>query len=112
MTEETIKKAIKRYFERNGWNAWFVHKKTKKIGGRYIWENADIFTIFDTIAIKGKELKLIQYTSQSNIKARVKKIEEYYTENNMSYPCEVWGFKGGNDWEVIELYTGEDYKSN
>ena len=104
MTETTIKLAIKRKLEKEGWLLWFVHKKASRIRGRIIFLNCDIFTIFDTIAIRKNEIKLIQYTSRPNMQARVKKIEKFYSENDLSYPCEVWGYIGNNAWRIEELY--------
>ncbi|MCK5015468.1 MAG: hypothetical protein KAS32_00185 [Candidatus Peribacteraceae bacterium] len=107
MTEKTIKDAIKRHLGGEGWVLWFVHKKASRIKGRVIWLNCDIFTIFDTIAMRGNETKLIQYTSVGNMGARVKKIEKYYQEHNLSVPCEVWGYEGRSKWTVTYLYENK-----
>lgn len=56
----------------------------------------DIFTIFDIVAWKEDILRFIQYTSASNISARVKKIKDFIRENNLVLPegvyIEVWGY--------------------
>lgn len=104
MKEATIKTAIQRKLEAEGWVLWFVHKRAMMVPGRApIWRACDIHTIWDTIALRGDEVKLIQYTSYQHVSDRVKKIQAYYEEHNLSVPCEVWGYKGHNKWRIVEL---------
>ena len=104
MTEATIRKAIEKKLTGEGWVLWFVHKRAMMIPGRApIWRLCDIHTIWDTMALRGSEIKLVQYTSASNVSARIKKIEKYYEEHDLSVPCEVWGYKGRNEWRIEKL---------
>ena len=105
MKEATIKTAIKKKLEAEGYVLWFVHKRALKISPtNIIWRSCDIHTIYDTIALRGSEIRLIQYTSVSNTMARMKKIEKYYKEHKLSVPCEVWGYRGRGKWLIEKMY--------
>ena len=104
MKEITIKNAIKKKLEESGYVLWFVHKRALSIPGKtIIWRNCDIHTIWDVMALRGSEILLIQYTSATNVSARIKKIQEYYAEHNLAIPCEVWGYKGRGEWRVEKI---------
>lgn len=84
--EATIRKRAKEELEE--WVVW--------IPTATAWHSNDVFTIFDLIAWNDCYMRFIQYTSHSNVSARLKKIREYMKEHKLVMPphCtgEVWGY--------------------
>ena len=68
----------------------------------------DLFGIYDMVGWKADEWRMIQYTSVSNMKAREKKILEFFEKTGVILPpcasSEVWGYKHGSGGEFeIEI---------
>lgn len=83
-TEKLIRTKAREILEKEGFHLWCPSKVRYK--------ETDIFGIYDGLAIKDSELRFIQWTSKSNIRAREKKIHAFFTEHNCFIPCEVWGW--------------------
>lgn len=67
----------------------------------------DLFGIYDLVAWKNDEFRLVQYTSVSNMNARVKKVENFLEKADVTIPAgcssEVWGYihNSGGDFEIV-----------
>lgn len=107
MKESTIKTALKKKLEQEGWVLWFVHKKATKVGKRTLWLLCDIHSIYDCIGLRGDEIKLIQFTSVGNMSARRKKILAYNKEHNLTTPAELWGYRGRGKWKIETVENNE-----
>lgn len=83
-TETLIRSKARAILEKEGFHLWCPSKV------RY--QETDIFGIYDGLAIKDSELRFIQWTSKSNIRAREKKIHAFFAKYNCFIPCEVWGW--------------------
>lgn len=105
--ENTIKRQIDLHLRNKGWVMWFVHRKARFVRGKGMIQGlCDIYGIWDALAMKGDELKAIQFTSKANMSARLRKIHKFYEENELSYPCEIWGYAGSNNWHIWK-YNGD-----
>jgi len=105
MKESTIRKKARKIIEDNNGVFWFP------CATRY--HSNDIFGIFDFVSFywNGKIL-LGQYTSYSNIRAREKKINKFFKDNDLNkndFPVdmEVWGFKAYKPVKILDVKTGE-----
>lgn len=108
MTEATIKNALKKKLEAEGWVLWFVHKRAIMVpGGKPIWRSVDIHTIYDCIALRDKEIKLIQFTAVGHMPTRRKKILKYNKEHNLTTPAELWGYRGRGKWKIETVENNE-----
>lgn len=85
-TERVIKKKGLEILRADGWVAWCPAKV------RY--QETDVWTIFDCVCVRGfGEFKFIQWTSKSNMRARQRKIEDFFRRENVFIPdAEVWGY--------------------
>jgi hypothetical protein len=93
MTEATIKKAVYKQLKDEGYVGWSAPKVK--------YQETDIFGIFDGVFIKDSELRWIQWTTSSNVRAREKKIMSFFAQNKVFLPCEVWGMKPDKTFKVI-----------
>lgn len=82
--EALIRSKAREILKKEGYHLWCPVK------ARYL--ETDIFGVYDGIAIKDSDLRFIQWTSKSNIRAREKKIKAFFDEYNCFIPCEVWGW--------------------
>jgi hypothetical protein len=95
MTEKTIKKAIYKLMEKDGWKGWSAPKVQ--------YQETDIFGIFDGVFVKDSDIRWLQWTSVGNIRAREKKILKFFEENKCWIPCEIWGMKEDKTFKIIYL---------
>jgi hypothetical protein len=79
MKEYQLKKKIKDYFAKKGYIVWMPPRV------RWLKEQ-DIFSIFDGIAWKEKEMIFFQITTIENKTARFKKIVNFMLDNNVKMP--------------------------
>ncbi len=106
MTESKIKKLVKDNLEKENYLVWYppvsrFAPKFKYCDKQY--SAKDIFTLFDCLALKDSEVRYIQYTSKSNIRAREKKIKAFYDKWNVFIPAEVWGVDDNKNITIIYI---------
>lgn len=83
-TEALIRSKAKKELEKEGYHVWCPAK------AKYI--ETDIFGVFDAVAIKDSHIRYIQWTSLKNIRAREKKIRQFFEDKRCFVGCEVWGY--------------------
>ena len=95
---EIRKKAIEIITKQNG-VVWFPSKVRWK-------KEQDVFGIFDILIIyPPSNFVPIQITTASNIRAREKKILNFYKKFGISIYAEVWGFrKKEKDFKILHIY--------
>ena len=95
MKEITIKKAVYKQLEKEGYYGWSAPKV------RYI--ETDIFGIFDGLFIKDSHIRYIQWTTVSNMSARKNKILKFFEEHKCWIPCEIYGMREDGTFKIIQL---------
>jgi hypothetical protein len=106
MTEKNIKKIVKDTLEKDKYLVWYPPVSRFAPKFKYCDEQhsaKDIFTIFDCLALKDSEIRFIQYTSQKNMKAREKKIMDFYDKWDVFLPAEVWGVESKTNIKIIYI---------
>lgn len=102
-TEATIKKHGLAKLRAEGWFAWCPAKV------RY--QETDVWSIYDCVCVRGNgEFKFVQWTSKSNMRARVRKIEDVFRRENVFIPnSEVWGYDDKtHDFRIIPITKLQD----
>jgi len=105
MTEGKIKALVKKTLEADGYLVWYP--PVSRFAPKFKYCDAqhsakDIFTIYDCLALKDSELRFIQYTSKSNIRAREKKIKNFFDKWKVFLPTEIWGVD--DDKKITIIY--------
>lgn len=95
MTEAVIKRAVYKQLKDEGYIGWSAPKVK--------YQETDIFGIFDGVFLKDSDLRFIQWTTSSNMRAREKKILKFYEENKVFLPCEVWGMKPDKTFKILHI---------
>ena len=90
MKEIGIRKEAIKILEKEKWIVWYPSKTRWK-------KEQDIFGVFDLIVLKplpyDNRIDFIQLTTLSNVRAREKKIKNWFTKNKIkSFPAKVWGW--------------------
>lgn len=63
----------------------------------------DIFTIWDGVFWKGKEMRFLQWTTTPNRASHRKKILAFFKENDVSAKVELWSYDVKKREFVIEI---------
>lgn len=74
------------------------------------FESPDFWGLFDIIALKNDEVRLIQIKSnKSGFYTARKEIHSWVNINSVKVSCEVWLYLGRNKWriEVLEPISNE-----
>lgn len=95
MKEAVIKKVVYKQLEKEGFIGWSAPKVK--------FQETDIFGVFDGIFIKDSELRFIQWTTDVNMRAREKKIKNFFEQNKVFVPCEVWGMKKDGTFKILNI---------
>ena len=95
MKEIVIKKQIYKLLEKDKWHGWSAPKVK--------YQETDIFGIFDGVFIKDSEIRWIQWTTISNIRAREKKIQKFFQEHQCFIPCEIWGMREDKTFKILYI---------
>lgn len=95
MREARIRANAKKALEKEGYHLW-CPKKVR-------YQETDVFGIYDGLAVKGTEIRFIQWTSIGNIRAREKKIRKFFEERDCFIPSEVWGMREDNTFKIINI---------
>lgn len=106
MIESKIKKVVKDTLEKEGYLVWYPPVSRFAPKFKYCDEQhsaKDIFTIYDCLALKDSELRFIQYTSHKNMRAREKKIKNFFDKWKVFLPTEVWGVESKDDITIIYI---------
>jgi len=106
MTETQIKKEVRKALEKDKYLVWYPAVSRFAPKFPYCTKTAsakDIFTVFDCLALKDSELRMIQYTSIGNIRARENKIKEFYELHKVFLPAEVWGMRTDKTFKIIYI---------
>ncbi len=64
----------------------------RKNAGAIRFKQNDIFGIIDVLALKRNKLRYIQLTTLSNLSLRRKKILNFFKENKVKLPVEIWSW--------------------
>jgi len=75
MKEKEVRELTIRLLEKDGWVCWTPPST------RSFTKERDIFGVFDLIAMRCRETRLIQYTTKTNLSHRRKKIQAFFSEN-------------------------------
>jgi hypothetical protein len=99
MKESEIRKKAIEILKKDKWIVWYPAKSKWK-------KEQDIFGVFDLICIrmwkKMIEMKFVQLTTLSNIRAREKKVKKF--TDIISLPAEVWGWnKIKKEFKIIKM---------
>ncbi len=96
----------KKELEDKGYLVARAMASSRKIGNIYITKYNDFFHVFDLIAVKDNEVRLIQVTSGSGLSSHKKKILDnfpYVFDSVVS--VEIWYYyKMGRVWKYKILY--------
>jgi hypothetical protein len=95
MTESKIKKAVYQELKKQGFVGWSAPKVK--------YQETDIFGIFDGVFLKDSDLRFIQWTSVSNMRAREKKIMSFFNRTKTFLPCEVWGMREDGTFKILYI---------
>lgn len=85
MKESLIRHKAIEILEEDGYRVWYPPKV------KWIKEG-DIWGVYDLMAVKEKQLKWIQLTTLTNIRAREKKILKFLLDSGADLHSEVWGW--------------------
>lgn len=106
MTESKIKALVKKELEKDEFLVWYPPVSRFAPKFKYCDQQhsaKDIFTLFDCLALKDSEMRYIQYTSKGNIRAREKKIKNFFDKWKVFIPCEVWGVDDDKNITIIYI---------
>jgi hypothetical protein len=92
MREIEIKKAVYKELAKDGYIGWSAPKVK--------YQETDIFGIFDGVFVKDSDVRFLQWTTSSNHSARKKKILNFFGDNNVFIPCEIWSMKPDKTFRV------------
>lgn len=87
MKEKDIRDTVIQKLGNEGWISWWPRRV------RFIKEQ-DMFGVWDLIAMKKNKIRLIQYTTKGNMKAREHKIRAWMELYGITFKGEVWGWDG------------------
>jgi len=97
MTEKELRDRIRSELEQTGWVCWFAPRVK-------FLKQQDIFTIWDGVYAKGKEVRFIQYTTKINKASHIKKIKDFKEIYKLTHKGELWLYDGkSNSFEIIIL---------
>jgi len=99
MKESEIRKRAIEIITKQGGVAWFPSKVRWK-------KEQDVFGVFDILIIYPPSTFVpIQITTASNMRAREKKILNFYNKFGISIYSEVWGLrKKEKDFKILHIY--------
>ena len=106
MTEAKNKALVRKQLEKEGYLVWYPPVSRFAPKFPYCDEThsaKDIFTLFDCLALKDSEVRFIQYTSIGNIRAREKKILNFFEKYKVFCPCEIWGVREDKTFKIIYI---------
>jgi len=98
MKEATIRKKAIELLTAKGWVCWFPKK--------VMFQETDIFGVFDLICARGSKIKLIQLTTLPNLSTRRRKIRRFLKEHSLKLKCEIWAYSKKTRRFKIEKLTG------
>jgi len=95
MKESSIKNRIIKELSKQGYIHWCP------IRNRFA--KSDIFTIWDGLFWKGKEIRYLQWTTVSNRASHRQKIKNFMQQNEVYMKTELWCWDDKNKKFVIEI---------
>jgi hypothetical protein len=73
-------------------------KNKSKVKGNNFWG------LFNFVCIQSSAVRLIRLESDRYSSYRFKtQIKKWKHDNHVKIPCEIWLYKGDNDWEIEEV---------
>ena len=97
MKEKQLRDDLKNYLGTHGYVCWFAPRV------RY-FKNQDILNIYDGIAFKGKEVRLIQFTTKGNASAHRIKIKEKKKLYGLTHESYLWLYDGKKREWIREVF--------
>lgn len=97
MTEKELRVLITEIASSDGWICWFAPRvKFRK--------QQDIFSIWDGVMAKNKNIKFIQFTTIENKSSHIKKIKEFKRIYNLTHNGELWCYnKKTREFEITNI---------
>lgn len=92
MKESEIRKRVIALQEEKGWYCWYPRKVK--------FHESDIFGIGDLICSKKGKIKLIQFTTATNMSHRRKKIHRVLDNMELGCPIEIWAMRKDESFKV------------
>jgi len=97
MTEKELRKFIQEKVGSEGWISWFAPRVK-------FLKQQDIFSIWDGVLAKGKQIKFIQFTTKSNKSSHIKKIKNFKKLYNLKHNGELWCYdKKTREFEITKV---------
>ena len=78
MKEKELRADLKQVLQMDGWHTWFAPRV------RFL-KQQDIFSLWDFVYAKKKEVRFGQFTTLSNKSSHIKKIKEYRELTGLSH---------------------------
>lgn len=95
MKEKEIRDLVIEKLNKEGWYCWWPAKVK--------FRQSDICGVFDLFAMRGRSMKLVQYTTKSHLSHRRNKIKQFFAENKIKINFAfVYAYDEKNKRFVIE----------